>query len=62
MMLWLIPVGMMALAWPANRPVKRLIARAGVIMTLLFIVYVVLALGIPMMTIADGMSAQPSAK
>ena len=61
-MLWLIPIGMMALAWPANRPVKRLIARAGVVMTLLFIVYVVLALGIPMMTIADGVSAQPGAK
>ena len=42
--LLLIPVGMTAIAWPANRRGKRLIARAGIVFTLLFIAYVVVCL------------------
>jgi len=60
--LWLIPVAVTALACPADRSVKRLVARLGFVLTLLFIAYLVVALGIPMMTIADGVNTQSGGK
>ena len=60
--LWLIPVAVTALVWPAERGVKRLVARLGFVFTLLFITYLVVALGIPMMTIADGVNSQSGGK
>jgi hypothetical protein len=60
--LWLIPFGVTALVWPADRSVKRVVRRLGVVLTLLFIAYVVLALGIPMMTLTGGIYSQPTGK
>jgi hypothetical protein len=60
--LLLIPIAMTAIAWPAERRVKRIITRAGVVFTLLFIAYLVIALGIPLMSIADAVSSQSGGK
>jgi hypothetical protein len=60
--LWLIPFGVTGLVWPADRSVKRVVRRLGVVLTLLFIAYVVLALGIPMMTLTGGIYSQPTGK
>ena len=60
--LWLIPFAVTALVWPADRGVKRAVRRLGIVLTLLFIAYVVIALGMPMMTLAEGISQQPTGK
>jgi hypothetical protein len=60
--LWLIPFGVTALVWPADRGVKRAVRRLGVVLTLLFIAYVVIALGVPLMTLTGGIYSQPMGK